>query len=160
MKSSSSRLDHTLLRHHRSLDSLNTETRFRSNFSPVRHNHPFIADSKAFVGTKGGMDANSRSQNAQRNQLETFTRDLPKVISNSAEELRMNGDSLVKDNERRGNLFGILHRLIVSVNMTVMLKKSMHHETFTKVFNDNFRLCLPPLKSLHSRAKDLKFELD
>ena len=69
----------------------------------MRHDLPFIADSKAFVGTKGGMDANTRPQNGQRNQLDTFTRDLPKVISNSAEELRMNGDSLVKDNERRGN---------------------------------------------------------
>ena len=81
----------------------------------MRHDLPFIADSKAFVGTKEEMDANARSQNGQRNQLETFTRDLPKVISNSAEELRMDGDCLLKDNERRGNLFGILHRLIVSV---------------------------------------------
>ena len=123
MKSSPSRVDHTPLRHHRSLDSLNTETRFRDNVSPKRHDQRSIADSKALVGVIEGMDANARTQNGNRNQLGAFISHSPKGISNSAEELRMKNNSLVQDNGQRGNVFCLN---CTSLQKYLHLRASLH----------------------------------
>ena len=123
MKSSPSRVDHTPLRHHRSLDSLNTETRFLDNVSPKRHDQRSIADSKAFVGVIEGMDANARTQNGHRNQLGAFISHSPKGISNSAEELRMKNNSLVQDNGQRGNIFCLY---CTSLQKYLHLRTSLH----------------------------------
>ena len=89
------------LRHHRSLDSLNIDTRFHESFSPKHYDQPLRADTKSSADAKEDIDSSKGTQNESRNKLDLLIHESTKV--RFEEDARINSGSLESDNRQKGN---------------------------------------------------------
>ena len=159
----SSRGDRVPLRHHRSLDSLNTDTRFHENFSPKHYDQPTPGHS--FVDAKEREDSSKETQIGRGNKADKLLHYSLKISKNGQKEYNFlqNGNNVSKSESSREQGFDMapsegtdLNQLELDIEEILSRKKLATHEL--QILEESLQRNKADMKSSESLVEQYRWQ--